>query len=80
MSEREKVIECIKALSKIEGINRYIEGQGLKQNKTIFESIDLIMKYGKVKGTIVANIFLHNLKRMDCPIACSETISNKIYE
>lgn len=45
MSEREKVIECIKALSKIEGINRYIEGQGLKQNKTIFESIDLIMKY-----------------------------------
>lgn len=42
--------------------------------------IDLIMKYGKVKGTIVANIFLHNLKRMDCPIACSETISNKIYE
>ena len=42
--------------------------------------IDLIMKYGRIKGSIIANIFLYNLKRMDCPIACSETISNKIYE
>ena len=45
LSEKEQVIECIKALSRIEGINRYIKGNGLKQDETIFESIDLIMEY-----------------------------------
>lgn len=43
--DKDRVIQCIKALSRIEGINRYIEGNGLKQDKTIFESIDLIMSY-----------------------------------
>lgn len=45
MTEKEEVIECIKALSRIEGINRYIAGQGLQENETIFESIDTIMDY-----------------------------------
>ena len=45
LSEREQVIECIKALTRIDGINRYIVGNGLKQDEAIFESIDLIMRY-----------------------------------
>ncbi len=45
MTEREKVIECIKALSRIEGINRYIKGNGLQEDETIFENVDILMKY-----------------------------------
>ena len=45
MNQREKARECIKAISRIEGINRYIAGNGLQKDETIFESIDILMKY-----------------------------------
>lgn len=44
-SEKEQVIECIKALSRIDGIVRYIEGNGLKKDETLYESIDTLMEY-----------------------------------
>ena len=45
MTEKEEVIECIKALSRIEGINRHISEKGYQKDETIFQSIDTIMKY-----------------------------------
>ena len=45
MSEKEQVINCIKALSRIDGIVRYIDGNGLKQDKALYEAIDILMEY-----------------------------------
>lgn len=43
MSEKEKVLECIKALSRIEGYTMSI--QGLNRDGVLYDNIDLIMKY-----------------------------------
>jgi hypothetical protein len=45
LEEKEQVIECIKALSRIDGIVRYIDGNGLKQDETLYTSIDTLMQY-----------------------------------
>lgn len=39
---------------------------------------DFIFKKGKVWGWVRATVFLHTLKKIDYPIACSETVSQKI--
>lgn len=39
---------------------------------------DFIMKEGKLIGKIKSNIFINNIKKIDKPIACSETVSKKI--
>lgn len=43
MSQKEKAIECIKALSRIEGYTMTIEG--IKKTPALYENIDLLMKY-----------------------------------
>lgn len=43
LTEIEKVIECIKALSKIEGYTMSYEG--MKRTGILYDNIDLIMKY-----------------------------------
>ena len=43
MTEKEKAIECIKALSRIEGY--VLSYEGLKQTDALYSNLDLIMKY-----------------------------------
>ena len=43
MSEKEKAIACIKALSKIEGYTMSYEG--MKRTGVLYENIDVLMKY-----------------------------------
>ena len=44
LSEREKAIECIKALSRIEGYTMTIE-ELLKRTPALYDDIDYVMKY-----------------------------------
>lgn len=39
---------------------------------------DFAMKKGKIYGWLRATVFLHTQKRIDHPIACSETVAHKI--
>ena len=43
LSEKEQVLECIKALSKIEGYTMSYEG--MKRTGVLYDNIDLIMRY-----------------------------------
>jgi len=43
LTEKEKVMECIKALSKIEGYT--LSYEGMKRTNVLYDNIDLIMKY-----------------------------------
>jgi hypothetical protein len=43
LSEKEQVLECIKALSKIEGYTMSYEG--MKRTAILYDNIDLIMTY-----------------------------------
>lgn len=43
MSEKEKAIECIKALSRIEGVTMSMGG--LTNREVFSQNIDIIMKY-----------------------------------
>lgn len=43
MSKKEKTIECIKALSKIEGYTMSYEG--MKRTGILYDNIDYLMKY-----------------------------------
>lgn len=43
LSEKEQVLECIKALSKIEGYTMHYEG--MKRTPILYDNIDLIMTY-----------------------------------
>ncbi len=43
MSEKEKAIECIKALSRIEGVTMSMGG--LTSRGVLIENIDVVMKY-----------------------------------
>lgn len=43
LTEKEKVMECIKALSKIEGYTMSYEG--MKRTGILYDNIDLLMKY-----------------------------------
>ena len=47
-TEKEKVIECIKALSRIEGYTMSYEG--MKRTNVLYDNIDLIMKYFEDKN------------------------------
>lgn len=40
---------------------------------------DFTMKLGKFKGWLKATAFITSIKKIDNPIACSETVANKIY-
>ena len=46
--EKEKVIECIKALSKIEGYTMSYER--MKRTNVLYDNIDLLMKYFEDKN------------------------------
>lgn len=48
LTEKEKVIECIKALSKIEGYTMSYEG--MKRTGILYDNIDLLMKYFEDKN------------------------------
>lgn len=48
LTEKEKVMECIKALSKIEGYTMSYEG--MKRTNILYDNIDLIMKYFEDKN------------------------------
>lgn len=48
LTEKEKVIECIKALSKIEGYTMSYEG--MKRTSILYDNIDLLMKYFEDKN------------------------------
>lgn len=41
---------------------------------------DFAMKLGKIKGWLKATAFITSIKKIDKPIACSETVANKIHE
>lgn len=43
LSQKEQAIECIKALSRIEGYTMAIEG--IKRTPVLYDSIDYIMEY-----------------------------------
>lgn len=43
LNQREKAIECIKALSRIEGYT--MSNEGLKRTPILYDNIDYIMKY-----------------------------------
>ena len=47
-TEKEKVIECIKALSRIEGYTMSYEG--MKRTNVLYDNIDLLMKYFEDKN------------------------------
>ena len=47
-SEKEKTINCIKALSKIEGYTMSYEG--MKRTNVLYDNIDLLMKYFEDKN------------------------------
>ena len=48
LTEKEKVIECIKALSKIEGYTMSYEG--MKRTGILYDNIDLLMQYFEDKN------------------------------
>ena len=48
LTEKEKVIECIKALSRIEGYTMSYEG--MKRTNILYDNIDLLMKYFEDKN------------------------------
>lgn len=48
LTEKEKVMECIKALSRIEGYTMSYEG--MKRTNVLYDNIDLIMKYFEDKN------------------------------
>ena len=48
LTEKEKVIECIKALSRIEGYTMSYEG--MKRTNVLYDNIDLLMKYFEDKN------------------------------
>ena len=48
LTEKEKVMECIKALSKIEGYTMSYEG--MKRTNVLYDNIDLLMKYFEDKN------------------------------
>ena len=48
LTEKEKIIECIKALSKIEGYTMSYEG--MKRTGILYDNIDLLMKYFEDKN------------------------------
>ena len=39
---------------------------------------DFAMKKGKIRGWMQATVFINTLKKIQCPIACSETVAKKI--
>lgn len=41
---------------------------------------DFSMKLGKVRGWLKATAFIHTMKKIQYPVACSETVANKLYE
>lgn len=61
LTEKEKVMECIKALSKIEGYTMSYEG--MKRTNVLYDNIDLLMKYFEDKNKELNNRkfdYLHN--------------------
>ena len=48
LTEKEKVMECIKALSRIEGYTMSYEG--MKRTNVLYDNIDLLMKYFEDKS------------------------------
>ena len=48
LTEKEKVIECIKALARIEGYTMSYEG--MKRTDVLYDNIDLLMKYFEDKN------------------------------
>ena len=48
LTEKEKVIECIKALSRIEGYTMSYEG--MKRTNVLYDNIDLLIKYFEDKN------------------------------
>ena len=48
VAEKEKVMECIKALSRIEGYTMSYEG--MKRTNVLYDNIDLLMKYFEDKN------------------------------
>ncbi len=48
LTEKEKVMECIKALSRIEGYTMSYEG--MKRTNILYDNIDLLMKYFEDKN------------------------------
>ena len=48
LTEKEKVMECIKALSRIEGYTMSYEG--IKRTNVLYDNIDLLMKYFEDKN------------------------------
>ena len=48
LTEKEKVMECIKALSRIEGYT--ISYEGMKRTNVLYDNIDLLMKYFEDKN------------------------------
>lgn len=54
LTEKEKVIECIKALSKIEGYMMSYEG--VKRTDFLYGNIDFLMKYFENKNKELSNI------------------------
>lgn len=59
LTEKEKVMECIKALSKIEGYTMSYEG--MKRTNVLYDNIDLLMKYFEDKNKELINIENTNL-------------------
>ena len=61
LTEKEKVMEWIKALSRIEGYTMSYEG--MKRTNVLYDNIDLLMKYFEDKNkelSIIENINLYN--------------------
>ena len=48
LTEKEKVMVCIKALSRIEGYTMSYEG--MKRTNVLYDNIDLLMKYFEDKN------------------------------
>ena len=48
LTEKEKVMECIKALSRIEGYTMSYEG--MKRTNILYDNIDVLMKYFEDKN------------------------------
>lgn len=48
LTEKEKVMDCIKALSRIEGYTMSYEG--MKRTNVLYDNIDLLMKYFEDKN------------------------------
>jgi len=41
---------------------------------------DYPAKYGRMQGEVMARVHLHMLRHIDCPVACSETIVDRVAE